>query len=406
MTFSKEQKLILYCSQARTNTADLDRIKALSTFPMDWQYVLETALSNGVAPLLYYNLKKILPNHDIPSSTLEQLKKVYLTNTAKNMYSVDELSRILGKFAEKSIDMMVLKGAALANLVFPDIGLRVYNDIDILVKKEDLQAIETLIPDLGYISTKDSIKQKHYREKHYHLAPYIHQEKNIILEVHWNVTKRFPLNIDSWWQRSRIAKIAGCPVRVLSPNDLFLHLCIHISNHGFRKIHLRDLCDIYEMIKCHGEEIKWARFRKEIEHYPIRGEVYSILYYVKRMFCKDDSRLDWITCQQADLKSILLLEALIFCDDRDRVFPGKVSSILIENKVENKFKAVMNNFVADREFMAKRYSLALSSKKIYFYYLIRPFMLIIGNRKYIRQFFILKAKEILIKASYALRRKA
>jgi hypothetical protein len=84
MAVSNEQKLILYCSQARTNQADLDKIKALSTLPMDWRYVSDTALSNGIAPLLYYNLKKILMHHDIPSITLEQLKEVYLANTAKN----------------------------------------------------------------------------------------------------------------------------------------------------------------------------------------------------------------------------------------------------------------------------------------------------------------------------------
>ena len=41
MAFSKEQQLLLYCSRARTDTADLDRIKALCALPLDWQYVLD-----------------------------------------------------------------------------------------------------------------------------------------------------------------------------------------------------------------------------------------------------------------------------------------------------------------------------------------------------------------------------
>jgi hypothetical protein len=406
MAFSKEQQLILYCSQARTNIADLDRIKALSALPMDWRYVLETALSNGVAPLLYYNLKKILPNHDTLSGTFEVLKEVYLTNTARNTYLINELCRILGEFTEKCIEVMILKGPALANLVYPDMGMRMYNDIDLLVMEEDLPAAEELMPKLGYVFSENALTPKQFRETHYHLAPYIHSDKKIILEIHWNVTNKFSLNIDSWWQRSRMMNIMGCSARVLSPNDLFLHICIHTSKHGFKNIAIRDLSDISEIIKCHGEEIDWVHFQKEIESYPIRREVYAIIYYVKRMFCSHESCLNWLTYQKTDFKLISLLEALLFCDDRDSVFPRNVSPIWFENSVRGKLKAVINNLVPNRELMAKRYSLPLFSKKIYFYYLIRPFMQIVKNRKYIGQFLILKAKEIFIKVSYALRRSA
>ena len=301
---------------------------------------------------------------------------------------------------------MVLKGASLANLVYPDAGLRMYGDIDILVKEEDLPEVEKLIPQLGYIPTGNSVKQQRHKEKHYHLVPYIHIDKNIVLEIHWNVTNRFHLNINGWWQRSRIERIMGCPARVLSQNDLFQHLCIHTSNHGFRNIDLRDLCDIFETIKCHGEEIDWARFRKEIDTYPIHREVYSILYYVKRMFSSNVSCLNWLTNQQADLKLISLLEELIFCNDRDKITLRIISSISIKTGFKDKFKAVMNKFFPDREFMSIRYFLPLFSKKIYFYYMVHPLILIIGYRKYIGRFFILMAKEFFINASYALRRNA
>ena len=404
MAFSNEQKLILYCSQARIHKADLDRIKALSTLGLDWNYVLETALLNGVAPLLYYNLKKIHPHQHIPSNAMDQLKKAYHSNTARNMYLGNELCRLLGEFAAKHIDVIVLKGATLANLVYPDFGLRMYGDIDILIKKDDLPVVEKLMPELAYVDTGDSIKQKHHREKHYHLTPYVHSDRNIHLEIHFNVTHRFPLNIKRWWERSRMEKIMGCSARVLSPNDLFQHLCIHTSKHGFRNIDLRDLCDISESIKYHGEDIDWTLFQKEIDSYPIRKEVYSFLYYVKRMFCSNVSCLDWLTHQKADLELISLLEELIFCDDRNSVCTPAIYRVMVNNSFKGKLKVVINEFFPDREIMSKRYSLPLFSKRIYFYYLIRPLMQTIKNRKYIGQFFILKTKEILIKTSHALRR--
>ena len=387
MDFSNEQKLILYCSQARTNEADLNRIKALSTLSLDWNYVLETARLNMVAPLLYYNLRKIHQHHNIPLNTMDQLKKAYLSNTAKNMYLCNELCRLIGEFAAKHIDVIVLKGAALANLIYPDFGLRMYGDIDILIKKDDLPVVEKLMPELAYVYTGDSIKQKYHKEKHYHLTPYIHLDRNIHLEIHFNITNRFPLNIESWWERSRSVKIMDCSVRVLSPNDLFQHLCIHTSKHGFRNIDLRDLCDISESIKYHGEDIDWTLFQKEIDGYPIRKEVYSFLYYVKRIFCSNVSCLNWLTPQKADLKLISLLEELIFCDDRDSVYTEAMSTIMLQNSFVGKLKVVINDFFPDREIMSMQYSLPLSSKRIYFFYLIRPLMKIIKNRNYIGQFF-------------------
>ena len=387
MTFSNEQKLILYCSQARANTADLERIKALSTLSMDWRYVSNTALSKGIAPLLYYNLKKIHPHHDIPPSTIEHLKGVYLSNTAKNTYLGNELCRLLRGFSEKCIDVMVLKGASLANLVYPDVGLRMYNDIDLIIKKEDLPAVEKFIPELGYVSIDDASKQRFYEEKHYHLAPFIHSDKKILLEIHWNVTNIFPLDINRWWESSRMEKIMDFSARVLSPNDLFQHLCIHTSNHGFRNIDLRDLCDIAECIKHYGEEIDWTLFQKEIDSYPINREVYSILYYVKSMFCSDETCLNWLTYQKADLTLISLLEELIFCEDRDMVLTEAISKIMVKNSLKDKLGVMINDFFPDRKFMSERYSLPWFSKRIYFYYLVRPLMKIIKNRKFIGQFF-------------------
>jgi Uncharacterised nucleotidyltransferase len=404
MSFSTEQKLIIFCSQARTSSADLDRIKALSTEPIDWQYIFNTANTYGMAPLLYYNIKKVLPNHKIPSRILDQLKEVYLINAANNTYSFNELSRLLLQFSVNHFDVLVLKGSALENMVYPLVGLRMYGDIDILVKKKDLPAIKSLLPKLGYVPTNYPKEKEQFWKDHYHLVPYIHPDKNITLEIHWNVTNRFPLNIDSWWQKSRITKIKGHSVRVFSPYYLFLHLCIHTSKHGFKNIDLRDLCDISETIKCYGAEIDWALFRKEIENFPIDREVYSIIYYVKRMYCSNENCLNWLTYHAADLKLVSLLDKLLFCDDRDSILPDNISPVLLKSSPKDKFGAIMNNLFPDREFMSRRYSLPLFSKRIYLYYLIRPFAQIIKNCKYIGQFIIFKAKEFFLKASLAFRK--
>ena len=179
----------------------------------------------------------------------------------------------------------------------------------------------------------------------------------------------------------------GCPARVLAPDDLFQYLFIHLSNHGLQRIDLRDFCDIYETIKYYGEEIDWTLFQNVIDSYSINREVYSIFYYAKKMFYINVDRLNWLTNQKVDLKLISFLEELIFSHDRDKPSLGIISSISIETGFKRRFKAIMNYFFPNRKSMSSRYSIPLFSKKIYFYYLIRPVLLMISYRKYIGQFF-------------------
>ncbi len=55
---------------------------------------------------------------------LLRLKKEYQWSLARNMILFDELNRVLKAFNEAGIEVIVLKGAALAQTVYPDIALR------------------------------------------------------------------------------------------------------------------------------------------------------------------------------------------------------------------------------------------------------------------------------------------
>jgi hypothetical protein len=68
------------------------------------------------------------------------------------MLFYQELQTVLKtfKFRAAGIDVIVLKGAFLAELVYRNIGLRAIGDIDLLVKKEDLGKVKRVLIQLGY----------------------------------------------------------------------------------------------------------------------------------------------------------------------------------------------------------------------------------------------------------------
>src|SRR5882724_9901509 len=163
MSLSSENKLLLYCAQTKVTEYTLNEINSIISLPLNWQEVLKSASWHGVAPLVYHNLKSI---SGIPQEVMDQLKGAYCGNIARNMYLYAELRRILEGFREKGLNVIVLKGAALAQSVYGDIGLRPMGDIDLLVRKEDLDCAEQIMSTLGYSTCMDIKSQEWYRHNH------------------------------------------------------------------------------------------------------------------------------------------------------------------------------------------------------------------------------------------------
>lgn len=101
----------------------------------DWQQFVRTAHMHGVAPLLWYTLNDMGWPDAIPSQVRNALHMAFYQTTAQNTLLYQELERILD--ALQDIPVVVLKGAALANTLYPHIGTRPMADIDLLVSQQD-----------------------------------------------------------------------------------------------------------------------------------------------------------------------------------------------------------------------------------------------------------------------------
>ncbi len=394
MNLSNENKLLLSCAQTEIVKDKMEQIKGLLSHHLNWEEVLDSAFSHGIAPLLYYNLKNIRKSQFIPQEVMDKLEKAYHGNVARNMYLYVELNRILEAFYEKAVEVILLKGAALAKTVYADIGLRTMGDIDLLVKQQDLLYIKKIMYDLKYVPYQNSKTEEWHIENHFHLPKYIYQDKLIIVEIHWNILRNslrrnsFPINIDEWWERTKVSKIGNCHALIPSPEDMLLHLCLHLMNHGYNKITLRGLFDILETVRYYKNEIDWQLFKDKINRCKIHKPVYTIMFLVKKLQIDTNKSLSWVKPDFVDLKLVTLIEKRI--TNRDSVYAAipkqLVRSIVVDN-FWKKARILLNIIFPAREEMAKWYSLPMLSKKIYFYYFIRPFKLFLKYRKSLHEFF-------------------
>ena len=284
MELSPERRLLLACARANSLAEELQRIaQELSRPDLDWNDVAAAACAHGVAPLIYHNLHRSGVIRLVPPRAMETLRNSYYGNAARNSLLYDELRNVLNGFRDKKIEVIVLKGAALADTVYPNRALRPMSDIDLLVRKEQLGKVESKLLDMGYM-VEERVKPKEFqREHHYH---WVFKKKSAIaVEIHWNIkrpTGPFRIDIDGLWDRAKPIQIAGVEALALSPEDLLLHLCQHMHKHKLIG-GIRPLCDIAHVVEYYKDAIEWTVFETRSYQWGIAQYAYLALYLAKEL---------------------------------------------------------------------------------------------------------------------------
>ena len=137
-----ENRLLLAC--ARTEP-DVQHIQALVEREPDWQGILRKTERWGLAPLVYTNLRQAAQSGQVPKPVAERLRHLYHRDTIHGVARRELLRATLLRFAEASVPVIVLKGAALATLVYPSPALRPMGDLDLLVHRGDRERVDEVL---------------------------------------------------------------------------------------------------------------------------------------------------------------------------------------------------------------------------------------------------------------------
>ena len=159
--------------------------------------------------------------------------------------------------SKESPDYLFLKGAAYSLSCY-QVGIgRTYSDIDILVNKESLLAIERRLILKGWFRQMLSdYDEKYYRRWAHEIPPLIHSERFTIIDIHHNfvppVSGRAP-NVNAFLKLRK--SVNGYPV--LAPSAMLVHSSVHlIFNEDFKHSY-RDLFDLKAIIDEHTNEVFW-----------------------------------------------------------------------------------------------------------------------------------------------------
>ena len=284
MDLSPEWRLLLTCARAKPTAEELSLIREdLARADLDWDYVAKTACTHGIAPLVYRSLQRSGVASLLLPAPAKRLRGAYYGTAARNALLYHEVHKVLMALREKNIEAIALKGAALAETVYPHRALRPMSDIDLLVRKEKVTEAETKLLDLGYMFQEHGKTKQYYQEHHYHWV--FTKRSTISIEIHWHIkrpTDPFRVDIDGLWERAQPVKIAGIDAPVFSLEDLLLHLCQHLWKHKLTG-GIRPLCDIAGVTTHYRDKIDWSKMAKTSSEWEMNSCSYLGLWLAREL---------------------------------------------------------------------------------------------------------------------------
>jgi hypothetical protein len=180
-----EAELLLCCARLTLGDTERQRVRELLAQALDWDTLKGLAAGHGLLPLLYRHLE----HESIPKEALVQLWILQETHALRNRALTKELCRIVRRLADQGIPAVPYKGPALAQVIYGDVSLRVFGDLDIVVRPKDLVAAKELLVADGYqrpitlAPGQEAALMRSCAQQHVTL---VQRETNILVELHWS----------------------------------------------------------------------------------------------------------------------------------------------------------------------------------------------------------------------------
>ncbi len=235
------------------------RTNALELSPREWQSLLSQARRARLLGRVAQHLQDRGELEHVPPAP-----RVHLDNALRRvrrqrdeaLWEADCLRRAIGHLPTP---IVLLKGAAYVLADLPPARGRLFTDIDILVSRDQLRAVEMALFAAGWIPGQlDPYDERYYRDRMHELPPLQHVQRGTALDVHHTITaptSRFA--VDARRLLADVQPLANQPrLAILAPVDMVLHSAVHLMQDGDFSGGLRDLLDLSDLLKKFGCECR------------------------------------------------------------------------------------------------------------------------------------------------------
>lgn len=261
------QLISSYVNNKDVNINNIDNI--------EWDDIIEYTKINNLGGIIYLVLSQngISMDKDI----LDKFKAMFFYSVKYSALQEYALNNIILLFNENKIPHILFKGSVLKNY-YPNNELRTMGDIDIVIKKEQLNEVHNLLEKNGYkfdvFGSKQSIRNYEYN--------------GVLFEIHTEIiSENFISNVDLaayFRENFRHSVLKDKYTYEFNPEHHFIYLVAHLAKHfNYSGCGVRMLIDLAMFIN-YFTELNWGYIAEQLKLLKLFEFAYNMLALCNRWF--------------------------------------------------------------------------------------------------------------------------
>jgi hypothetical protein len=231
----------------------------------------------------------------VPPEVAAILADARFDATRDRQQALWEIDRARVALGPLGCPVILLKGSAFAAAGLLAGQGRAIGDLDILVPRERIDAVEAALLGAGWEWVKpDPYDDIYYRRWMHELPPLIHAERDRMIDVHHTILPPTARPKPDPAAMIADAVLLADGTAVLRIDDMLCHAAAHLIADGDMAGGLRNLWDIHCLILEHGEEEGfWPGLAERARHHQLFGAMRRAVRLTHRIFRTSVPR-DWL----------------------------------------------------------------------------------------------------------------
>ncbi|WIG58077.1 MAG: hypothetical protein OJF49_000822 [Ktedonobacterales bacterium] len=227
-----------------------------------WRTALGIATLGGIASLVYAHAAAAGLLAAIPEEVRDEFSAAYRTTLVSNLRLRNEQATLLARLAEQGIEAVAVKGVALALRYYGNLALRPVGDIDLLVRRSQIESGAAVLREMGYVALPGSGHARAFGALRNRALVYL-KEDGPTVELHWDLASVPPyaerFATSAIWGRTQRMAVGSAEARYLDPADELRYLCFHYAAQHYAE-RLIWLVDIAELVGALPADWDWLVF--------------------------------------------------------------------------------------------------------------------------------------------------
>lgn len=252
-----ENKLLLTVARRELAPRDAIEMRELVQEPLDWDYVIATAFSHGLLPLLQKHLMATAADI-VPGYVLAQLKRESVANSQSVLHLIGKQLKAYRFLRDRGLRAAIFKGAGLAQMAYGEVSLRQAGDIDLLIDRANFAETRSVLESLGYKMAPQLTDAQLASHLAFHCEiPFMRDEWFTIVDLHWGLAPRsfvFGLKADEVMSRLQPITLSGTTIETFCDEDMVLYLSMHGTKHLWHR--LEWIASLGELVRA-STNINW-----------------------------------------------------------------------------------------------------------------------------------------------------